>query len=76
MAVGWYVGFPGINTWWQNRRGVFTVEFRQFVEARYAKVGPTDAGEWAPSAVLPQLRDHPDIQDPPGTRAGLPASKG
>lgn len=65
-AVGWYAGFPGANAWWQNRRGVFTPEFREFVEARYAAQGPTDQSEWAPSTVLPQLRDHSAIT--PGPR--------
>ena len=55
IAIGWYVGFPGVHTWWQNRRSVFSAEFRHFVERRSAEQGPTDPAEWAPGEVLPQL---------------------
>lgn len=62
IAIGWYVGFPGVHTWWQNRRGVYSAEFRHFVEVRHAADGPTDPQEWAPAEVLPQLRDHPVLR--------------
>lgn len=60
IAVGWYVGFPGVNTWWQNRAVVYTPEFRRFVEARNAEAGETDQREWAPAEVLPQFQSDPD----------------
>lgn len=63
IAIGWYVGFPGINTWWQNRRGVFSPDFRHFVQVQHAEQGATDQTEWAPAEVLPQLRDFEAVAD-------------
>jgi hypothetical protein len=55
IAAGWYAGFPGISTWWANRRAVFGDDFRVFVETESAARGRTDPGDWAPDRANPGL---------------------
>lgn len=55
IAIGWYVGFPGVHTWWSNRRGVYAEEFRELVEEEHRRAGATDTSEWAPARTHPGL---------------------
>ncbi len=52
IAIGWYVGFPGVARWWTNRKVVASDEFRALVERESARMGPSDPATWAPSADL------------------------
>ena len=52
IAVGWYVGFPGVALWWANRKVVYSREFRDLVDREGAKSGPSDPATWAPATGL------------------------
>jgi hypothetical protein len=55
IAIGWYVGFPGVAVWWANRAQVFSEDFGAFVSEQQNLKGPTDPAEWAPNKTLEQL---------------------
>lgn len=52
IAVGWYLGFPGVARWWSNRKVVYSDEFRRFVDVESTQRGSSDPGTWAPAADL------------------------
>jgi hypothetical protein len=56
IAIGWYAGLPGVSVWWQNRGGIFSPQFREFVSEERRSRGATDFAEWSPGEALQQLR--------------------
>ena len=41
LTVAWWMGFPGVQTWWENRPVQFTESFTLFVES-VIRENPTD----------------------------------
>ncbi len=52
IAIGWYVGFPGVARWWSNRKVVCSDAFRELVDRESARMGPSDPASWAPATTL------------------------